>query len=150
MLWLKLNYVSKGVTVGRRETFIRLPYASRPISDECHVPWKVCIGLALLKGDTHTSFKTCWPSYICKCISQLLSFSKQITLARSYCPGRGIVEVKKYIWLGVIRVRNCIDCLTGHIRYNKTDVERRQTLGHPRSINPNMINHVPQQSPLIF
>ena len=33
---------------------------------------------------------------------------------------------------------------------NKTDVERRQTLGHPRSINPNMINHVPQQSPLIF
>ena len=34
--------------------------------------------------------------------------------------------------------------------WNKTDVERRQTLGHPRSINPNMINHVPQQSPLIF
>ena len=33
---------------------------------------------------------------------------------------------------------------------NKTDVGRRQTLGHPRSINPNMINHVPQQSPLIF
>ena len=33
---------------------------------------------------------------------------------------------------------------------NKTDAERRQTLGHPRSINPNMINHVPQQSPLIF
>ena len=33
---------------------------------------------------------------------------------------------------------------------NKTDVERRQTLGHPKSINPNMINHVPQQSPLIF
>ena len=32
----------------------------------------------------------------------------------------------------------------------KTDAERRQTLGHPRSINPNMINHVPQQSPLIF
>ena len=32
----------------------------------------------------------------------------------------------------------------------KTDVERRQTLGHPRSINPNMINHVPQQPPLIF
>ena len=35
-------------------------------------------------------------------------------------------------------------------QFNKTDVERRQTLGHPRSINPNMINHVPQQSPLIF
>ena len=35
-------------------------------------------------------------------------------------------------------------------KYNKTDVERRQTLGHPGSINPNMINHVPQQSPLIF
>ena len=33
---------------------------------------------------------------------------------------------------------------------NKTDVGRRQTLGHPKSINPNMINHVPQQSPLIF
>ena len=33
---------------------------------------------------------------------------------------------------------------------NKTDVERRQTLSHPWSINPNMINHVPQQSPLIF
>ena len=33
---------------------------------------------------------------------------------------------------------------------HKTDVERRQTLGHPRSINPNMINHVPQQSPLIL
>ena len=33
-------------------------------------------------------------------------------------------------------------------KINKTDVERRQTLGHPRSINPNMINHVPQQSPL--
>ena len=33
---------------------------------------------------------------------------------------------------------------------NKTDVERRQTLDHPRSINPNMINHVPQQLPLIF
>ena len=32
----------------------------------------------------------------------------------------------------------------------KTDVERRQTLGHPGSINPIMINHVPQQSPLIF
>ena len=39
-----------------------------------------------------------------------------------------------------------------HYNYNlyKTDAERRQTLGHPRSINPNMINHVPQQSPLIF
>ena len=36
------------------------------------------------------------------------------------------------------------------INNNKTDAERRQTLGHPRSINPNMINHVPQQSPLIF
>ena len=33
---------------------------------------------------------------------------------------------------------------------HKTGVERRQTLGHLRSINPNMINHVPQQSPLIF
>ena len=29
---------------------------------------------------------------------------------------------------------------------NKTDVEPWQTFGHPRSINPNMINHVPQQS----
>ena len=35
-------------------------------------------------------------------------------------------------------------------KLNKTGVERRQTLGHLRSINPNMINHVPQQSPLIF
>ena len=35
-------------------------------------------------------------------------------------------------------------------KYNKTDVKRRQTLGHPRSINPNMINHVPQQLPIIF
>ena len=33
---------------------------------------------------------------------------------------------------------------------NKTNVKRRQTLRHPRSINPNMINHVPQQSPLIL
>ena len=33
---------------------------------------------------------------------------------------------------------------------DKTDVERRQTLGHPRSINPNMINNVPQQLPIIF
>ena len=33
---------------------------------------------------------------------------------------------------------------------NKTDVERQQTLGHTRSINPNMINHVPQQSPFIY
>ena len=33
---------------------------------------------------------------------------------------------------------------------NKTDDERRQTLGHPRSINPSMINHVAKQSPLIF
>ena len=33
---------------------------------------------------------------------------------------------------------------------NKTDVERRQTLRHPRSINPNMINHVPQQLHFIF
>ena len=32
---------------------------------------------------------------------------------------------------------------------DKTAVERRQNLCHPRSINPNMINHVPQQSPLI-
>ena len=30
---------------------------------------------------------------------------------------------------------------------HKTDVGRRQTLGHPRSINPNMINYVPQKSP---
>ena len=34
-------------------------------------------------------------------------------------------------------------------RINKTDVGRRQTLGHPRSINPNMINDVAKQSPLI-
>ena len=34
--------------------------------------------------------------------------------------------------------------------FNKTDIERWQTLGHPRSINPNMINHVAKQSPLIF
>ena len=33
---------------------------------------------------------------------------------------------------------------------NKTDVERRQTLGHPISINPNMISHVPKQLPIIF
>ena len=26
--------------------------------------------------------------------------------------------------------------------FNKTDVERWQTLGHPRSINPNMIKYV--------
>ena len=39
---------------------------------------------------------------------------------------------------------------TGYTDLYKTDVERRQTLGHRRSINPNMINHVPQQSPLIF
>ena len=38
----------------------------------------------------------------------------------------------------------------GHHNFNKTDVKRRQTLGHPRSINPNMINHVPQQLPIIF
>ena len=37
-----------------------------------------------------------------------------------------------------------------HSYVNKTDVGRRETLGHRRSINPNMINHVPQQSPLIF
>ena len=36
------------------------------------------------------------------------------------------------------------------IYINKTDVERRQTFGHSRSINPNMINHVPQQLPIIF
>ena len=35
-------------------------------------------------------------------------------------------------------------------KYDKTDVERRQTLGHPSSINPYMLNHVPQQSPLIL
>ena len=38
----------------------------------------------------------------------------------------------------------------GNLTLYKTDVERRQTLGHPRSINPNMINHVPQQLPIIF
>ena len=37
-----------------------------------------------------------------------------------------------------------------HSKLDKTDVERRQTLGHPRSTNPNMNNHVPQQLPLIF
>ena len=39
-----------------------------------------------------------------------------------------------------------------HLKHilNKTDAERRQTLGHPRSINSNMINHVPQQLPIIF
>ena len=37
-----------------------------------------------------------------------------------------------------------------HLSFDKTDVKRRQTLGHPRSINPNMINHVPQQLPIIF
>ena len=36
------------------------------------------------------------------------------------------------------------------VKKHKNDVERRQTLGHPRSINPNMINHVPQQLPIIF
>ena len=35
------------------------------------------------------------------------------------------------------------------LKANKTDVGRRQTLGHPRSINPNMINAVAKQSPLI-
>ena len=34
--------------------------------------------------------------------------------------------------------------------YNKTDVERRQTLGHLRSINPNMINPFAKQSPLLL
>ena len=33
---------------------------------------------------------------------------------------------------------------------NKTGVERRQTLGPLRSINPNMINHFIKQSPLLF
>ena len=36
------------------------------------------------------------------------------------------------------------------ITYNKTGVERRQTLGPLRSINPNMINHFIKQSPLLF
>ena len=40
--------------------------------------------------------------------------------------------------------------LNNHGYNNKTDVERWQTLDHPRSINPNMINHVPQQLPIIF
>ena len=35
-------------------------------------------------------------------------------------------------------------------RKNKTDVERRQTLGCLRSINPNMIKHFIKQSPLLF
>ena len=35
-------------------------------------------------------------------------------------------------------------------RYNKTDVERRQTLGPLRSINPDMINHLNKQSPLLL
>ena len=33
--------------------------------------------------------------------------------------------------------------LISKILCNKTDVGRRETLGHPSSINPNMINHVP-------
>ena len=33
-----------------------------------------------------------------------------------------------------------------HQKLNKTDVERQQTLGHPRSINPNMITHFTKQS----
>ena len=37
-----------------------------------------------------------------------------------------------------------------NIKEHKTDAECQQTLGHPRSINPNMINHVAKQSPLIF
>ena len=55
-------------------------------------------------------------------------------------------------WLNVARVRcTKVTHLFGTIfELNKTDAERRQTLGHPRSINLNMINHVPQQSPLIF
>ena len=43
----------------------------------------------------------------------------------------------------------CMECNL-KLSVNKTDVERWQTLGHPRSINPNMINHVPQQLPIIF
>ena len=50
---------------------------------------------------------------------------------------------------GFNRVRLLV-CLPVTASQNKTDVERRQTLSHLRSINPNMINHVPQQSPLIF
>ena len=33
---------------------------------------------------------------------------------------------------------------------DKTGVERRETLGPLRSINPNMINHFIKQSPLLF
>ena len=33
---------------------------------------------------------------------------------------------------------------------NKADLERRQTLGRPWSINPNMINHFAKQWPLLF
>ena len=35
-------------------------------------------------------------------------------------------------------------------RKHKPGVERPQTLGHPKSINPDMINHVTKQSSLIF
>ena len=40
--------------------------------------------------------------------------------------------------------RHCVS-MTSYLNkwLNKTDVGRRQTLGHPSSINPNMINHVP-------
>ena len=37
-----------------------------------------------------------------------------------------------------------------NIKEHKTDAECQQTLGHPRSMNPNMINHVAKQSPLNF
>ena len=57
--------------------------------------------------------------------------------------GCGVAELYKYCVLYIFT-----DCFSHS--FDKTDVERRQTLGHPRSINPNMINHVPQQSPLIF
>ena len=46
---------------------------------------------------------------------------------------RVVVVSKLFVWTAEDYERN----------YNKTDVGRRQTLGHPRSINPNMINHVP-------
>ena len=44
----------------------------------------------------------------------------------------------------------CCSTFFRNLVWNKTDVERRQTLGNPRSINPNMINHVAKQSPIIF
>ena len=105
----------------------------------------------LASGKNECLPKHHWPIYIVpRCLGSLstLDIASLRSIVRNWkCGSQQFLRTQTLVRTVLVEYKKAVKL---YQQSQVHHVERRQTLGHPRSINPNMINHVPQQSPLIF